>query len=63
MSLKHPVVGATLGLLNKDSPKTPAISEEMVTPESVSLDSSTKWRKVSPENLSPDELLVVSGDE
>ncbi|KAJ6877603.1 ALBINO3-like protein 2 [Populus alba x Populus x berolinensis] len=60
VSLKHPVMGAKLGLLDKDSPKTPAISEEMVAPESVSLDSPTKWRKVSPENLSPDELLGLS---
>ncbi|XP_034903410.1 ALBINO3-like protein 2, chloroplastic isoform X2 [Populus alba] len=60
VSLKHPVVGVKLGLLDKDSPKPPAISEEMVTPESVSLDSPTKWRKVSPENLSPDELLALS---
>lgn len=63
MSLKHPVVGAKLGLLDKDSPKAPVMSEETVTPESVSFDSPTKWCKVSPENLSPDELIVVSGDE
>ncbi|CAK7329634.1 unnamed protein product [Dovyalis caffra] len=52
-SLKHPVVRAKLGLLEKDSPKAPAISAEMVTPE---------LHKVSPENLSPHELLAVSGD-
>ncbi|KAJ6360394.1 hypothetical protein OIU77_004414 [Salix suchowensis] len=36
------------------------MSEETVTPESVSFDSPTKWCKVSPENLSPDELIVLS---
>ncbi|CAK7340305.1 unnamed protein product [Dovyalis caffra] len=60
VSLKHPVVRATLGLLDKDSPTAPAISEEMVTPESMSLVSPTEWHKVSPENLSPHELLVLS---
>ncbi|KAJ6906215.1 ALBINO3-like protein 2 [Populus alba x Populus x berolinensis] len=52
VSLKLPVVRAKLGLLDKDFPKAPALSAEMVTHE---------LRKVSPENLSPHELLVVSG--
>ncbi|KAJ6757699.1 OXA1 [Salix koriyanagi] len=60
VSLKHPIVGAKLGLLDKDSPKAPVMSEETVTPESLSFDSPTKWCKVSPENLSPDELIVLS---
>jgi len=52
VSLKLPVVRAKLGLLDKDFPKAPALSAEMVTHE---------LHKVTPENLSPHELLVVSG--
>ncbi|KAI9388827.1 hypothetical protein POPTR_009G121800v4 [Populus trichocarpa] len=51
VSLKLPVVRAKLGLLDKDFPKAPALSAEMVAHE---------LRKVSPENLSPHELLVLS---
>ncbi|KAJ6692752.1 OXA1 [Salix purpurea] len=51
VSLKLPVVRAKLGLLDKDFPKAPALSAEMVTHE---------LRKVSPENLTPHELLVLS---
>ncbi|KAB5541486.1 hypothetical protein DKX38_014460 [Salix brachista] len=51
VSLKLPVVGAKLGLLDKEFPKAPALSAEIVTHE---------LRKVSPENLTPHELLVLS---
>ncbi|KAF9676065.1 hypothetical protein SADUNF_Sadunf09G0099700 [Salix dunnii] len=51
VSLKLPVVRAKLGLLDKDFPKAPARSAEMDTHELC---------KVSPENLTPHELLVLS---
>ena len=63
LSLKHPVVRAKLGLPDKAAPTIAANSGENFTAQLTISDSPTKKREISVQNLSPKELLAVSGYE
>ncbi|KAJ8773145.1 hypothetical protein K2173_028322 [Erythroxylum novogranatense] len=61
----HPGFRGTLGLPDQGSPSAAAEAaaanpEEIDAPRTTFLDSSTKMRRVSVENLSPKELLILS---
>ena len=63
LCLKHPVVRAKLGLPDKAAPTAAAISGETVAAPITPIISPTKKQKISVQNLSPKELLAVSGYE
>uniref|UniRef100_A0A0A0LHD0 ALBINO3-like protein 2, chloroplastic n=1 Tax=Cucumis sativus TaxID=3659 RepID=A0A0A0LHD0_CUCSA len=60
LTLQHPAVRSKLGLPSRDAPVGTTTLRETNNPGKIPLETTTKWKKISVEKLSPKELLALS---
>lgn len=60
LTLQHPAVRSKLGLPSRDAPVGTTTLRETNNPGKIPLETTTKWKKISVEKLSPKELLAVN---